>query len=537
MPVTLKSNSPYVKLSLLDKAVSFVNPTWGMHRVQYKAGLSAINTGFVTPRSNKRSMFGWFTSGGSADKDTLNDLTDSRSGARDLYMNTPMATAIIRRLQTNVIGYGLNVQSRVDREFLGLTDEQANKWERDAEREFRLWSTSKNCDISRTNTFSQLQSLAFISKIMSGDVFALLPYKAVKGSPYELRIKLIESDQVSNPGDYENPINMKLRGGVEVDKEGAPVAYHIRKVHPGDYTMNREWVRVPAFGAKTGRKNVLHIYTKERPGQRRGMSCLAPILEQLKQLTRLSEAELMGALVASFFTVFIKKVSGNRPLEEGFVPDDMVQDPTTDRGEKNYEMKSGNIVTLDDEQEVDIADPKRPNDSFEPFFLAIVKQLGASTGIPFEILMMHFSKNYSASRGAVLEAWKTFKTERKFFVIDFNQPIYEEVITEAVIKGRLVAPGFLTDSLTKLAWLGSRWGGIGQGHIDPMKETKASIFRINNQLSTYEDEAQVLGNDDWENSIDRLSKEKQLLKEKELISEEPEEDTIEDVTSTDNANT
>ena len=46
------------------------------------------------------------------------------------------------------------------------------------------------------------------------------------------------------------------------------------------------WQRVEAYGDTTGRRNVLHIMSRERIGQRRGVPLLAPVLESLKQLGR-----------------------------------------------------------------------------------------------------------------------------------------------------------------------------------------------------------------------------------------------------------
>jgi lambda family phage portal protein len=525
--------TPLVHLNLLDRVILSVAPKYGINRIRTKAAISTLNSGgYITPGKTKRSMISWFTSGGSADYDVLNDLPQSRSGSRDLYMNTPVATAAIRRLATNAVSSGLSVQSRIDRKFLELSDDAADKWEQDAEREWKLWSTSKDCDMARTNTFGQLQHLAFLSFLMSGDVFAMLPFKKVDNSfPYSLRIQLIESDQISNPNDMsEMMLDDKIRGGVEVDKNGSPVAYHMRTKHPGDlYAGIWKWVRVSIFGSKSGRRNVLHIFNKERPGQRRGMPFLAPVLEQLKQLTRLSEAELMGAIVAAFFTVFIKNIPGSGRLEEGFIPsttdganqnNSLIEDPTTDAGDKHYEMGSGSIINLDENEEIDVADPKRPNAAFEPFFEAIVRQIGASLELPAEFLMQVFNTSYSAGRAAMIEAWKTIRKYRANFVTDFCDPIYQEFLTEAVINGRLDAPGFLTDPLKKMAWCGSRWGGPGQGQIDPMKETKASILRIRNHLSTHEDEAQAIGNEEWERTADRLAKEQKILEDKGLVTDE-----------------
>ena len=530
-PVIRRQISPLVNIGLMDRFLLSVLPKYGLNRIRAKAAINTLNSGgYITPGKTKKSMLSWFTSGGSADYDVLNDLNKSRSGSRDLYMNTPIATAAIRRLSTNTINAGLTVQSRIDREYLNLSEEQSDTWERNAEREWKLWANSKDCDITRTSNFNQLQYLTFISFLMSGDVFALLPYKALKTSPYQLRIQLIEGDQISNPNDLSEMMpDDKIRGGVEVDVNGTPIAYYIRSKHPGDYTGEWKWKRVSIFGVTSGRRNVLHVFNKERPGQRRGMPFLAPVLEQLKQLTRLSEAELMGAIVAAYFTVFIKNVPGDGRLAEGFIPstleganqnNSLIQDPDTTAGDKNYEMGSGSVITLDENEDISIADPKRPNDSFEPFFNAIVREIGASLELPAEWLMQVFNTSYSAGRAAMLEAWKTVIKYRKNFVADFCQPIYEELLTEAVINGRLVAPGFLTDPLKKMAWCGTRWGGLGQGQIDPMKETKASILKVRNYLSTHEDESQSIGNCDWERTADRLAKEDKILKDKGLIVEE-----------------
>ena len=45
-----------------------------------------------------------------------------------------------------------------------------------------------------------------------------------------------------------------------------------------------EWTRVEARGELTGRRNIVHVITRERAGQLRGVPVLAPVLEALKQL-------------------------------------------------------------------------------------------------------------------------------------------------------------------------------------------------------------------------------------------------------------
>jgi len=61
---------------------------------------------------------------------------------------------------TNVVGTGLKLQARPDREILNMTDEEADQWEANVEREFRMWSSnSQYCDIRKTLAFVDQQDL------------------------------------------------------------------------------------------------------------------------------------------------------------------------------------------------------------------------------------------------------------------------------------------------------------------------------------------------------------------------------------------
>ena len=63
---------------------------------------------------------------------------------------------------------------------------------------------------------------------------------------------------------------------------------------------------VAAFGPNSGERQVLHLFKRLRIDMTRGVPYLAPVIEPLKMLDRYAEAELMAAVVSSFFTVFVK---------------------------------------------------------------------------------------------------------------------------------------------------------------------------------------------------------------------------------------
>lgn len=484
-------------MNLLEKTIAFFSPEaalkreYGRKRLAQMSGLQNSGYGRHGASYAKKSLIGWLSAGQDADADIVDQLSTLRNRSRDLYMGSPLATGALKTVRTNVVGSGLALNAQIDAKFLGLTEEQAKEWEENTEREWRLWSESVNCDAERRQTFFQLQSLVLLSALMSGDVFVTMPIIPRKGCAYDLRIGLIEADRVCDPLNASTTAN--IVGGIEVGTYGETVAYWVAKRHPGaipriGQDLQQEWKRVLAFGTTTGRRNVLHIMADvERPAQRRGVPMLAPVIEALKQLSRYSEAELMAAVVSGMFTVFVKSNTPDSPLATAFNPAMQV-----DKDPSAYEMGNGSIVALDEGEEVQIADPSRPNPNFDPFVIAICRQIGAALEIPYELLVKNFTASYSASRASLLEAWKMFRMRREWLVGNFCQPIYEEWLTEAVLKGRVQAPGFFDDPAIRAAWCGADWYGDAQGQLDPLKEANAAKVRVDEGFSTREREAAEL---------------------------------------------
>lgn len=472
--------------------------------------------------SRTRRVFKGFNAmSGSPREDIDNNNYTLRQRSRMLMMSAPIAASAIKTNRTNTIGLGLKLNPRPDRDILGLTAEQVKEWERKVKAEFRIWAEHKrNCDSTATNDFYEIQQLCFYSWLASGDVLILRKEKEVPNCPYSLKLHVIEADRCSTPvnglyqslfmteGIAENSGN-KIYDGVEVDKDGAIVAYHIRNTYPYQITTEQtKWVRVEAYGEKTGLPNVLHIMNAERPEQYRGVSYLAPVLEELLQLRRYTESELMAALVESFLTAFIKVTGDTSEVPFNDVGDGgSGGNATEDDGRydpNEYELGPGMVNVMNPGEDVDFVDPKRPASGFDNFFKAICSQIGAALEIPADLLIKKFDASYSASRAALLEAWKAFKMYRQWFVSDFCNPVYEIWLSEAIARGRINAPGFFEDSLIREAWLRCEWIGPSQGQLDPVKEVNAEILAIQNGLTTHEAAASRLNGSDWDTNMNQL---------------------------------
>lgn len=447
-----------------------------------------------------------------------------RQRSRMLYMASPIATAALKRQRTNVVGSGLKLKSTINRDALGMTPEAAEAWQKRVEAEFSLWAERKNaCDATGINDFYGMQQLVMLSWPMSGDVFALVKQQdATPLMPYGLRLHIIEADRVRTPPTADGMAVLSTTGktasgntvydGVEVDSSGRVVAYHIANTYPGESMLTgTEWVRVKAYGDKTGLPNILHIMDTERPDQYRGVPYLAQVMEPLLQMRRYTESELMAALVQSFFTAFVKTEAGANDMPFNEVGGDGQTEVSRDPNE--YEMGPGNINIMEPGEDVSFGSPTHPNTGFDVFMRSMCEQVGAALEMPADLLLMAFNSSYSASRAALLEAWKAFRMRREWLIADFCRPVYEIWLTEAVARGRISAPGFLTDPIIRQAYLGSEWIGPSQGQLDPTKEVSAAVQAIENGLSTREAEAIKLNGSQYASNVDRLLSENARLRE------------------------
>jgi lambda family phage portal protein len=472
----------------------------------------ALSGAYVGARYDRRQTRDWFASRGSADADTLTDIVTLRPRSRDLVRNAPIASGAVNTVVQNAVGTGLALQPTPDIDVLGWTEDQAHDWSRTVGHEFEMWADSPDCDITRTQNFYEVQRLVIRSMLESGDVFSLLPMRPLPFGIYKTCFQIIEADRIHSPNGNGQPVKNsdianKVWGGVEVDAAGAPVAYHILKRHPGSLDFSGygndiagQYDRVEAFGKKTGRRNVLHIFDRLRPDQNRGVPYLAPVMELLKQLDRYTEAEIMAAVLTSFYTVFIKTETGELGVPVPAAPAGKATD---------MELGPGMINVLNPNEEVQFPNAMRPNAGFDPFVTSILRQIGVALELPFEILIKHFTASYSAARAAMLEAWKFYKNRRTFVASRFCQPVFEAWMDEAVAIGRISAPGYFTDPLMRRAYLRAEWVGDAPGQIDPQKEADAAVTRIEAGLSTLKKETMELTGQNWDDLHPQRVKEHQ----------------------------
>ncbi len=524
-----------MQLNLIDRAVQAVAPVWAAQRTQARLQLQAFEgaasalgdlreTGASASMDSGDSSSGgspsagrrWFSRARDAKSDTLRFLPTQRGQSRELARTSPIAVGAINTNVDRVVGTGLALSCQPNRDILGWTEAQAAAWKKTTQAEFSLWSDSAESDICNTLNFYEQQALVLRSTLESGDCFTNLPNgQPTSSQPYKLRLQVIEADRVGNEFGKTDGAG-GVSGGIKFDPNGRPLACFVYDQHPGATYQaltngNLHKGNFVDFVGASGRRRILHHLRKLRPDQPRGIPYLAPITNLIKQLKRLSDAEVEAAVISAFFTVFIEGApNGNpAPIFTGAEGADTVGD--------DIKLGQGAVVGLMAGEKATTANPARPNPNLDAFITSMLREVGMALGIPQELLSKQFNASYSASKAALLDAWVYFRNVRTWLARSFCQPVYETWLSEAVASGRIAAPGFFTDPLVRWAYTRAAWHGDSMGSINPKDEVAAYTSAIDARLMTRERAVWELFGTDFDTDFPQMRREHTQLLEADML--------------------
>lgn len=501
--------------SILARPVSFVRSALRLGGGASMASHDAA--GHSLPMAN------WNPLPGSADADTLPDLGTMTARSRDLARNNGVMAGGMQTLRDNIVGATLRLSATPDYRLLGWDREQAREWGNRTEALFRTWAETTECDAARTLNLLGLSLQALGGSMGNGDAAALPLWLPRNGAQWATRLMLIESDRLATPLALSH--RQDIRGGVEFDQYGAPVAYYVLKSHPGDLLLGgfasaaaaQEWERIPAF-TDWGRKRFLHLHDKERTGQSRGKPIVASVMKDFHMLGKYASNELQASLAHSLVAAFLQSDMDPQEAAACFGADtSQLWQSFTSKKPMVRQMDGAAILPLPPGATLQPFTPGRPNAAFEAFMLASMRNIAAGLNMPYELLLKDFSRtNYSSARASLLEAWRYFNGRRRWLTDYWLRPIYELWLEEAVNTGVIDAPDFYRN---RHAYTRCRFIFGGRGWVDPVKDATASKIRRESQVSTLEQECAEQGLD-YEEVLDQLAVEQQMMRARGLQSVE-----------------
>lgn len=471
-----------------------------------------------------RELIGWVAGRGDADASVW-ELETLRDRSQDLARNAPLVAGAVLTHRNETVGTGLRLQSRVNpaalrRAGVTLPEERISDLSEALEELWRYWAEDpRECDIEQTRTFYDLQDLCTVSEIVAGEFVCLMTQRQRVDSPWMMRMQDIDAARLANPDGRPNVPS--LRGGVERNGDGAVFRYHFRERHPQATAFDARGMRFRAvnrYVPSSGRQQVFHVFRADRSDQSRGIPLLAPVISKLKQGDRYIDSEVMAALVGGMLSVIFEQESGDVP---DFDSDDDVKSAGEAAGvdtENELAMGHGTMMVAPPGTKATTVAPGRPNPQFDAFLTSLHRHIGSALELPYEVFIGHFQSSYSAARAALLKAWKGIITRRMRITRHFCQPVYQNLVFEAVARGMIDLPGFARNPMARRAWMGAVWVGPPRGAIDPVKEYSAELMLNDAGVRTLADVTQQLTGEDWDTVVPRIAREQQRMRELGVMS-------------------
>jgi lambda family phage portal protein len=466
-----------------------------------------------------KQLASWQTSPMSANAALLPDFESGNARSEDLVRNDGYAKTGVQLHIDHIVGHQWKLVYKPNYRLLGLDRAELDEFVKLVEAKFTDFAEDKRCfiDAERRRTFTMMIREAVGTHCKVGEITAKAEFFKKQGTKYNTCLNMINYARIANPNNRMD--SSKIKAGVQLDKHGAAIGYHVRKSHPSDDNpYNSQWTYVKRR-LTWGREQLIHIFDPTGDGEVRGTNNLFASLSKLKMLEKFQATTLQNAIVNAMYAAVIESDLNSedvfRAIGGGGGTDDSNMLLKFMETKAEYHEASGialngvKLPHLLPSEKFSLNSVNAPSASLGEFEAGILRGIAKSLGVSFEQLSGDFSKtNYSSARAAMGESFKYFMGKRETIAKRFAGMIFELWFEEALQLGEIVLPtgaigGFYD---YKSAWTRCNWIGAGKVEIDGLKGVKESIEKIKAGLSTYEIE---LGNQglDYQEVFDQQARE------------------------------
>ena len=443
----------------LDRWIGLISPQWAASRAAWRRAhremlsyRSATRARTEKPAGNVR---------GSADYqlETAYARLDMMFRSRELERDNGLAEGLLSRSVENVVGTGIKPQART-----------SNKdWNKAAEALFADWA--ETCDVRGMDDFYALQGLTFRSYLRDGDVGTLLLEDG--------RLQGVESDEIAAPAGKEH--DPRQIDGVEVDVAGRPVRYWLVDETAPDLGTRQ----VSDRKSLTGRFSIpaedfLFLSRRKRLKQTRGEPVFSQNAWLFDQIDGNVEAVTISARIAACFGLVVERASPYSGL------------PTTTGADgetyRKWSLEPGMVKELNLGDKISQIAPQQPTQNFGEFVGLMARLVGVPLGLPYELVLLDFSKtNFSSARASLIQAYKTFRAHQVRLVGSWCRPIWKRLVS------RWIAEGLLED--LGVESLKHSWTLPGWQWVDPKAEVDSALTAIDAGIKTLHDVITEQGGD------------------------------------------
>ena len=470
----------------------------------------------------------------SADGEILGSKETLDARGRDMVRNDPLISSAVDLYRNGVVGTKMILNAKPNGKALGLTDDAVDAIQEEVEALFEVYAYSERCyvDAAQRMNLTDIVRLAVGGSVFSGEFLGTFEY--FPDRVFRTAVQIVDPDRLSNP-DYAMDSDA-LRGGVEKDRYGAPIAYHIRTSHPGDYfgmgSASPKWKRVSAR-TRWGRTLVLHVFEAMRADQSRGVAKMVAALRQMKMTAKFSDVALQNAVIQALVVATLE--SDLNPVEAYR----LLGGDDTGTGNPGFLGEVNDAYLNEALSFMNAGQTAKMNGAMIPYLplgtklnakalgdgslgtafeTSLIRKIAAGLGVSHEELSKNLSEtSFAGVKAAMAQTFQQMQAVKRAVADKVASAIYRNWLEEMVGRGLItsmpahtkgtdwIMRGFNLDALATCTWIGA-----ARGSIDEYNEVRAAKIRYEMGLTTMEHECARMGLD-WRDVQKQRRREAQYL--------------------------
>jgi lambda family phage portal protein len=457
-------------MNAIDRLIGYLDPAAGVRRAMQRRQLQRAYEA-ASPRDTWRPR----RQNASANADHAADAATLRTKARTLVQNVPYVRAGLEGLVNYTVGTGIISRAVDTKAGPGATTAAAA---RAAIFNAALAKWSKVADADGRLDWPGIQAAAYRTMEQDGEsIIRLRPRRPADGLPIPLQLQLLEIDWLDSSRngiiDGNDVIN-----GIEYDALGRVTNYWMWDRHPGELNFARprsrgQSVRIPA-------RNIIHLYSPERPGQGRGFTRLAPIISRTRDLQLYEDAELARKNLESRLGIV---ASGDvSQMGDGPPPGSTAGEATAITGDLG-ELSGGGILQVPAGLNLTAIEPKAMPGYVETLRFNL-QLIASGMGVPYELMTGDVSQtNFSSARIRRLDFKKAVESTQWLTVI----PRLIEPVCIAAQDAAVLA-GIISRADHEFEHSCPKWD-----YVNPQQDAESDRLEIASGLSTLSEKLRSRG--------------------------------------------
>ena len=478
--------------------------------------ISGQNTKDVQPQKQVRFFegarqsrltegFGFSGSGMTIDRQIYGSIVLLRDRARDLHLNNDYVHKYVDLMSNNIVGpngFNLKVQGYMYNPTTKklVLDNDNNLIVKYA---FQDWCEREYCEITGKYSFVSLCKLLVESVVRDGEAL-VMKLRDKQLNKYGFTLQILDIDRLDHTLSAELSNGNVIKMGVEMNKFGRPVAYHIKKYKNNDidYMQNpvtTEHIRVDA-------NDIIHVYKNVRAEQTRGFTWLHSVLINLKMLDAYQESALVAARTGAAKMGFFTSTKTNSDASD-------IADSEDEAGNLMMNAEPGAFGVLPEGYDFKSFTPDYPAGNYAVFVKAILRSISSGLNISYNNLASDLEGvNYSSMRAGANEERDMYSGVQNWFMEMFLKNVFRDWLKTALLNKAIktpdgkIIPSTDIEKYSSHVWIGRKWG-----YVDPAKDIAGKIAGINAGLFTRGEVIAELGGD-VQDKFEELAIENEIAK-------------------------